>query len=271
MTLGISVYFLVQLDIVSDKTAFGLESFQKDEIDELLSKVYADFYGRLMLNNCSICYYALCAYNGKSSTSERRDNLPKSEMSKPDIGQNNGTGTSLEQETSDVLQGVLISIQFTTTKVCQSDFIVEKFFNVLEAGISISLNNHRLVFSSSLRDVNETARPRHNFSDCYGGKFQLSKTYINNCDLQAVKITKKPCPEYRLEYSEVTSVPHGTKRTLMLQFFDLQKELNETSAVNVCIDNYNEIMALKNGISRLPTSSMELPLGIIIMSMLSML
>ena len=220
-----------------------------------------------MLNKCSSCFYALCAFKAKTNTSNKTTPISTSELPVVGTGSTYTNATSLEQETTETLQGVLLSIQFITTTDCQFDFIVERGFTVLDEDITISLNHgENITFSASFRDVNQTVRHVHDYTACFGEKFQLSKTNIKFYD-RAVIITKKPCPEYHLEYSEVISLPHSTKKTTLSHFFDTQKELDETTVVNVCVDDYNESMDLKNDSGIFPTPIVELTLIVLILVM----
>ena len=268
LTNGVSIYFLFQLDIIWDQTTVDSEYFEKGGNGEGLSSVFNEINDRLMLNKCSSCFYALCAFKAKTNTSNKTTPISTSELPVVGTGSTDTNATSLEGDTTETLQGVLLSMQFITTTDCQFDFIVERGFTVLDEEITISLNNdEHITFSASLRDVNQTVHPTHDYTDCFGEKFQLSKTILKICDRVEVIITKKPCPEYHLEYSEVISLPRSTKKTTLSHFFDTQKELDETTVVNVCVDEYNESMYLKNESGIFPVPIVELTFIVLILVM----
>ena len=232
-TTGISLYFLFQLDILWDQTTLGEGRFEDGEFEVYLPSVYKEVYDRLRFDRCSYCFFKLCTFKAKTNANVKSTPVSTSEPSKPN-------GTSQEWGNTQTLQGVLFSTHMISNKDCQFDFIVEKAFAVVDKEVKISLHNHlNITFSAILRHVNQALKYGDEPSDCFGNPF--GKPGILACETPFI-ITKKPCPEFHLEYSEVLSLPHGTKTTILSHFFDTQKELNGTTVVKVCVEDYHKIM-----------------------------
>ena len=256
-TTGVSLYFLFQLDILWDQTTLGEGRFEDGEFEVYLPSVYKEVYDRLRFDRCSSCFSELCTFKAKANANDKATPISTSELPVSGAGPSKPNGTSQVLGNVQTLQGVLFSTQIISNIDCQLDFIVEKAFAVLDKGFKISLRNHlNITFLASLRHVNQ-AGYRDVSSDCFGNT--LGKIDILTCGTPFI-ITKKPCPEFHLEYSEVLSLPHGIKTTILSHFFDTQKELNGTTVVKVCVEDYHRIMDQWNGSGSFSTQIVKLSL-----------
>ena len=257
-TTGVSLYFLFQLDILWDQTTLGEGRFEDGEFEMYLPSVYKEVYDRLRFDRCSYCTLTLCTFKAKTNANVKATPISTSELPVSGAGPSKPNGTSQEWGNTQTLQGVLFSAEMISNKDCQFDFIVEKAFAGLDKGVKISLHNHlNITFSANLRHVSQAVELKKLSSDCFGNP--LGKIGILGCGTPFI-ITKKPCPEFHLEYSEVLSLPHGIKTTMLSHFFDTQKELNGTTVVKVCVEDYHRIMDQWNGSGSFSTQIVKLSL-----------
>ena len=257
-TTGVSVYFLFQLDIRWDEARICSEGFQDvQDTEKLLLSVNNEVYGKLWLEKCRPCYYDVCVFKKRVMSSKETKHHSRSVLQPPVHSlptMKREPVTSNESwyvpDNTEMLQGVLYSVQIITREDCSFDFIFEKAAALIDKGISVSYNNKTIFLSVSLRDINTTEAIRWHQSDCIGKTINSGIQNDYTCINPDVIITEVPCPLYHLEYSELTSLQDNDKETFMKHFFDT-KPLNESAVTKVCVDRYNRIMANKNGSRRI--------------------
>ena len=220
-------------------------------------------YDGLMLSKCTVCYYFSCVFKKKVNA---RDMSTYSSTSHATASNTGATRTTLSplKLGMEIRQGVLFWILITTSTECHFDFIVDKALRMLDFELSVAVNHHQNVsFSVSLRDVNQVMGSSGVYSECLTGQEKVGKTNIIHYNFPPFFFKKKPCPEFHLAYSEVASLPHGTRKTMLSHFFDTQQTLDENTTVNVCVDEYNGIMSKLNESTTLHTHILELLLIIL--------
>ena len=261
-----TLYFLFQLDISSKNTPVDLESAETN-IDVLLSTINDALYDGLMLSKCRACYYFSCVFSKNVNTRDMSISSSTSHSTASDTGTNRTTATPLKRGMK-IRQGVLFWTLITTSTECHFDFIVDNALRILDVELSAAVNYHQNVsFSVSLRDVNKVLASRDANSECLKGQEIVGKSHILQCNVPPFFFKKKPCPEFHLEYSEFASLPHGTRKTMLSHFFDTQQTLDENTTVNVCVDEYNEIMSKLNESTTSHTQTLELFLIILTLFM----
>ena len=231
---------MYQLDIVweDNKLIFGSLEDGLD-IEQLLITVKSELSDRIGLDKCSPCYYDLCVFKEK---------LFKPHSIPGTLVNESQSVNASSHKSGQAFQGVLFSIQITTLIDCPFDDIAERAIAIVDTVVSISYNGENILFLVSLRDVNQTEANREHQRDCFDGTLQSGIRNRITCSNPEAIITKKPCPEYLLDYTELKALQAGTE-TILIEHTLNTLTVNKNNETMICVDEYNKIMSLKNGSS----------------------
>ena len=128
------------------------------------------------------------------------------------------------------------------TTSCQLD-------HIHQGALAVSGKNLDIQLTSRIRLTAVATIAEKSDYDIRGGQLIfLRDNEFTYCDYKnRLHITEPLCPRIEIAFSEALKLKHGKRKKAFLTFFENFEDLNETTTVGVCIEDYNTIMRQTSG------------------------